>query len=265
MTAAVLVIIPTYQEAATIQETLLRVRASTPEADLLVVDDASPDGTADLAEAVGVAVGGVFVRRRPAKDGLGRAYAEGFRWGLARGYGVVVEMDADGSHDARALPRLLDRCREGADVVIGSRYVFGGSIPNWSWHRRALSRFGNSYASALLGLGVRDATSGFRAYRASLLRRLDLQLVQSGGYCFQVEMTYRAARAGATIAEVPIAFVDRVEGESKMSPGIVAEALWHVTRWGAARLFSSSDQSRQADLPDLAADPSGRHRELAAH
>src|SRR5207248_2258561 len=184
--------------------------------DVLVVDDASPDGTAALAEAIGVEIGGVFVRRRAGKLGLGTAHAEGLRWAVARGYDIVVEMDADGSHDPAAIGRLLGRAAEGADLVIGSRYVVGGSIPDWTRRRRALSRGGNAYA-------------------ATLLRRLDLTRVQSGGYCFQIEMTYRAARAGAAIAEVPIAFVDRSVGESKMSGRIVAEALLHVTRWGAAR------------------------------
>ena len=199
------------------------------------MDDASPDGTADLVRSVAADRGGISVLRRDAKEGLGPAYAAGFQWGLGRGFDKLVEMDADGSHDPGCLPRLLARCDESADLVIGSRYADGGSVEDWRWHRRALSRFGNLYASAMLGLGVRDATSGYRAYRASLLERIDLTDVQSSGYCFQIELTYRAARAGATIAEEPISFTDRAAGESKMAASIVGEAFWHVTRWGAGR------------------------------
>lgn len=228
----VLVVLPTYQEAANIAEILRRLRTAAPEADVLVVDDNSPDGTAALAEEVGREVGGVRVLRRPKKAGLGSAYREGFRRGLAEDYEVLVEMDADLSHDPAALPALLAAVADGADLAIGSRYVPGGSIPNWSWHRRALSRWGNRYASAVLGLTVRDATSGYRAYRASVLSKLDLDTVRADGYGFQIEMAYRVARLGGSIREVPICFTDRVRGTSKMSGRIVAEALALVTWWG---------------------------------
>jgi dolichol-phosphate mannosyltransferase len=230
------VIIPTYNEAETIQPTLAAVRDSAPAAHVLVVDDGSPDGTAELVRSVADSRGGISVLPRAEKEGLGPAYAAGFQWGLERGFDKLVEMDADGSHDPACLPRLLARCDQSADLVIGSRYAEGGSVHDWGWHRRALSRAGNVYASALLGLGVRDATSGYRAYRASLLERIDLDGVKSSGYCFQIELTYRAARAGATIAEEPIVFTDRAAGHSKMAAGIVGEAFWHVTRWGASRL-----------------------------
>ena len=234
--AGAVVIIPTYNEAEAIRPTLEAVRDAAPEAHVLVVDDASPDGTADVVRDVATARGEISILPRPGKSGLGPAYAAGFEWALRRGFDPLIEMDGDGSHDPNCVPRMVARCRDTADLVIGSRYADGGSIADWRWHRRALSRMGNVYASAMLGLGVRDATSGFRAYRASLLERIDLGDVQSSGYCFQIELTYRAARAGATIAEEPISFTDRAAGKSKMAAGIVGEALWHVTRWGARRL-----------------------------
>lgn len=228
----VLVVLPTYQEAANIAEVLRRLRAAVPAADVLVVDDNSPDGTARLAEQVGEEVGGVVVLRRPGKAGLGSAYREGFHRGLAEGYEALVEMDADLSHDPAALPALIDAVADGADLAIGSRYVPGGSIPNWSWHRRALSRWGNRYAAWALRLPVRDATSGFRAYRAAAVAKVDLDTVRADGYGFQIEMAYRVAGLGGTIVEVPISFTDRVRGASKMSSRIVAEALALVTWWG---------------------------------
>ncbi len=227
-----LVVIPTYQEAANIQEVVRRVRAALPESHVLVVDDASPDGTAGLAAAVGDDIGGVDVLRRPAKAGLGSAYRDGFAWGLERHFDVLVEMDADLSHDPAALPRLLGAILDGADLAIGSRYVPGGSIPRWSWYRRALSRYGNRYASAVLGLGVSDATSGYRAYRAEVIRKLDPATLRADGYGFQIETAYGVRQIGGEIHEVPIAFSDRAWGTSKMSVRIVAEALGLVTWWG---------------------------------
>jgi dolichol-phosphate mannosyltransferase len=232
----VLVVLPTYNESANIDHVLRRIRQSVPEATVLVVDDGSPDGTAGLAETLGKEIGGIEVLRRHRKSGLGSAYRAGFRWGLDHGYDACVEMDADLSHEPEALPSLLDALVGPVEVVVGSRYVPGGSIPNWAWHRRLLSRGGNLYASALLGLGVADSTSGFRVYAASVLRRIDLDAVRADGYGFQIEMTHRARQAGAEVAEVPIRFVDRVEGESKMSTFIVVEALGLVTWWGAQRL-----------------------------
>ncbi|MGH9278843.1 MAG: polyprenol monophosphomannose synthase [Acidimicrobiales bacterium] len=227
-----LVVLPTYEEAENIAEVLRRVKAATPGAHVLVVDDSSPDGTAEIAKAAGHELGGVDVKVRPGKAGLGSAYREGFREGLEQGYDVLVEMDSDLSHDPAALPSLLRAVESGADLVIGSRYVPGGSIPHWPIHRRSLSRWGNRYAAYLLGLSVRDSTSGFRAYRADMLRRVDLDSVRADGYGFQIEMAYRVSDLGGTIAEVPIEFTDRVRGNSKMSSRIIGEALALVTWWG---------------------------------
>jgi dolichol-phosphate mannosyltransferase len=245
------VVVPTYNEFATIEEVLRRVRAAAPDADVLVVDDASPDGTADLAEKVGADVGGVFVLRREAKQGLGRAYLAGFRWGLDRGYEALVEMDADLSHNPAVIPHLLDALAF-SDLVIGSRYVRGGGIPRWSMHRRLLSKVGNAYSAWMLDVAVADLTSGFRAFRAELLHDLPLDQISAGGYGFQIEMAYRSAAAGARISEVPIRFVDRVEGDSKMSWRITLEALWLVTRWGIVRRRKRWDarHSRPADRSD---------------
>ena len=235
----VLVVLPTYNESENIDHVLRRIRTSLPSASVLVVDDGSPDGTADLAEIVAKELGNIDVMRRAGKSGLGSAYRAGFAWGLDRGFDACIEMDADLSHEPEALPSLIAPLTEGRELVIGSRYVPGGVIPNWAWHRRLLSRGGNIYASTLLGLGVADATAGFRAYAAPLLRRLDLDAIRAEGYGFQIEMTYAARRAGAPIVEVPIRFVDRVEGESKMSTFIVVEALALVTLWAVQRLFGS--------------------------
>jgi dolichol-phosphate mannosyltransferase len=239
-----LVVLPTYQEAENVPVVLRELRSVAQGVDVLVVDDGSPDGTADIAEAVGAELGGIFVLRRTEKRGLGDAYRAGFAWGLARGYGALVEMDADGSHDPAAVPVLLEGLNR-ADLVIGSRYVPGGSIPAWAWHRRVLSRAGNRYSSALLGLGVTDLTSGFRAYRADILGKVGLDEVRAGGYGFQIEMAFRVAREGGRIEETPIRFVDRTRGESKMSLRITAEALVLVTGWGIRRLAQG-----QKTVPD---------------
>ena len=229
----VLIVLPTYQEATNIVTVLQRIRAAVPTAEVLVVDDNSPDGTADLAEATAREIGGVDVLRRPGKAGLGSAYRAGFAHGLAAGADVLVEMDADLQHDPAALPSLLRPALAGeADLVIGSRYVPGGSIPDWPFHRRALSRWGNRYAAAMLGLDVADTTAGFRAYRAEMVRKLELETVSTDGYGFQIDMTYRVTRAGGRIIEVPIAFTERVRGKSKMSGRIIVEALVAVTWWG---------------------------------
>ncbi len=232
--------LPTYDEADNIETVLRRVRSALEGVNVLVVDDGSPDGTADIAERVGKEIGGVEVMRRSAKSGLGTAYRAGFGWGLARGYEALVEMDSDLSHDPDALPLLVDPLTQGAELVIGSRYVPGGSIPNWAVHRRALSRAGNVYAAAMLGMEVSDLTSGYRAYAASVLRRVDLDRARADSYGFQIEMAHKAAMAGATIEEVPIRFVDRVEGRSKMSTYTVVEALALVTWWGLRRLVGSA-------------------------
>jgi dolichol-phosphate mannosyltransferase len=246
----VLVVVPTYNEAENIDRVLRRVRGAMSEATVLVVDDGSPDGTADLAELLGKELGDIEVMRRHGKSGLGSAYRAGFRWGLDRGFDAFVEMDADLSHEPEALPDLVGALSGGCELAVGSRYVPGGVIPNWAWHRRLLSRGGNVYASSLLGLGVSDSTSGFRAYASTVLRRIELDRIRADGYGFQIEMTYEAKRAGATVVEVPIRFVDRVEGESKMSAIIVVEALALVTWWGLKRLAENA-RGRPVDTRDV--------------
>jgi dolichol-phosphate mannosyltransferase len=228
----VLVVIPTYQEAENIGVVLEQVREAVPDASVLVVDDNSPDGTADLADTFAAEHGGVSVLRRPGKAGLGSAYRAGFGWGLERGFDAMVEMDADLSHDPGSLPRLLDALEAGADLVIGSRYVPGGAVPNWPTHRLLLSKWGNRYVNIVLGLPVRDATAGFRTYTAETLAHIDLGKVRADGYAFQIEMAYTVDQGGGRIVEVPIAFTDRVRGTSKMSGRIVVEAMVLVTWWG---------------------------------
>ena len=232
----VLVVLPTYNESENIERVVRRIRRALAAATVLVVDDGSPDGTADMAEQLGKELGNVEVLRRHEKSGLGSAYRAGFRWGLERGFDVCVEMDADLQHEPEALPDLVAPISRGHGVVIGSRYVKGGSIPDWSWHRRLLSRWGNIYASIVLGLGVTDSTAGFRAYSASVLESIDLDRIRAEGYGFQIEMTYRARQGGASVVEVPIRFLERMDGESKMSMFIVVEALGLVTWWGVQRL-----------------------------
>jgi dolichol-phosphate mannosyltransferase len=236
VTGRVLLIVPTYNEASTVRKMVERVRTAVPHADVLVVDDNSPDGTGQIADRLAELDAHVHVLHRPAKAGLGAAYVAGFRWGLDRGHDVLVEMDADGSHQPEELPRLL-AALEGADLVLGSRYVPGGRVVNWPWHREMLSRGGNVYTRLALGVPLRDATGGYRAFRADALRRLDLDDVASQGYCFQVDLAWRAVRSGLRVVEVPITFVERVEGTSKMSSAIVLEALVRVTGWGVARRF----------------------------
>jgi dolichol-phosphate mannosyltransferase len=225
-------VLPTYNEAENIAEILRRVRAVVPQAGILIVDDSSPDGTADIARAMAGEVGDLDILSRPGKSGLGSAYRDGFKWGRERGFEVLMEMDSDFSHDPADIPRLLKGIDEGADLVIGSRYVPGGAIPHWPWHRRALSRYGNRYSAAMLRLDVRDLTAGYRAYRTEIVERIDIDAVRAEGYGFQVEMTYFVARAGGRIVEVPVKFVDRVRGTSKMSSAIVVEAMGLVTWWG---------------------------------
>lgn len=227
-----LVVLPTYDEAVNIAEVLGQVRAAAPEVDILVVDDNSPDGTADLARAAAEELGQIDVEVRAQKDGLGNAYRHGFRIGIERGYEVLMQMDADLSHDPEAVPSLLAAVDAGADAVIGSRYVPGGSIPHWPWYRRAMSKYGNSYACTVLGMSVRDATSGFRAYRVEVLREIDVDSTRAKGYGFQIETAYRVQRAGQKLGEVPITFTDRVRGYSKMSLTVAAEELLLVTWWG---------------------------------
>lgn len=227
----VAVLIPTYNERDNLPGIVARVRAAVPAADVLVLDDSSPDGTGELADAMAAEDGHVHVLHRPAKQGLGMAYLAGFEWALERGYDAVVEMDADGSHQPEQLPALLAAADE-ADVVIGSRWVRGGAVRNWPAHRKVLSVGANLYTKAMLGMRVNDATAGYRVYRTSALRAMGLQGVESQGYCFQVDLTLRAVRAGLTVVEVPITFVEREVGVSKMGRDIIREALTNVTRWG---------------------------------
>jgi len=227
---ATLVCVPTYNEAGNIAEVLTRTRRASPDASILVIDDGSPDGTADAASELAEQLGGIEVMRRAAKAGLGRAYMAAFAWGLERGFDVLVEMDADLSHDPAALPDLERTVASGADLAIGSRYVPGGATVGWAVHRRVLSRGGNLYASTILRLPVRDLTSGFRAYAGTALRSVDFAKARADGYGFQIEMALAVARSGGVIREIPITFTERVSGESKMSSRIAAEALVVVTR-----------------------------------
>ena len=228
------VVIPTFNEVDNLEDVVARVRRCAPEVDLLVVDDGSPDGTGDLADRLAAADPHVRVVHRRTKEGLGAAYVEGFRVALAAGYDVIGEMDADGSHQPEQLPGLLAAIQD-ADLVIGSRWVPGGSVVNWPWHRRALSRAGNLYTRALLGIDVRDATAGFRLFRRRTLETIGLDRVQSLGYVFQVELVYRALEAGLRVREVPIEFVERERGDSKMTPEVARESLVRITRWGLAQ------------------------------
>ncbi|MGY2084787.1 polyprenol monophosphomannose synthase [Blastococcus sp. SYSU DS0539] len=231
MSERVLVIIPTYNEIENLERVLERLHASVPDADALVVDDGSPDGTGALADKLAIADPRVHVLHRTEKAGLGRAYVAGFGWARERGYDVLVEMDADGSHAPEQLPDLLAALAD-ADLVLGSRYVDGGRVEDWPVHRLLLSRVGNRYTRWVLRLPLRDATGGFRAARAELIDRLPFDEVASEGYCFQVDWAWRALRSGARITEVPITFTERALGRSKMSGSIVREAWARVTVWG---------------------------------
>jgi len=229
----VLVITPTYDEAPNIEEMLRRTRAAMPDADILVVDDNSPDGTAAVAGRVAEELGHIEVLVRGEKEGLGVAYRAGLAVGIENGYEVICHLDADLSHDPAVLPVLVDTLVAGhADLVIGSRYVPGGSIPHWPLYRRGLSRVGNFYAGAVLGTSVRDNTSGFRAYRAEILKDIDYASTRAKGYGFMIETAYRVWLAGGRVLEAPIAFTDRVRGYSKMTLMVAAEELLLVTWWG---------------------------------
>lgn len=227
-----LVIIPTYNEIESLGTLLGRVRQIVPSADVLIVDDSSPDGTGELADELAALDPSVSVIHRPVKNGLGRAYLEGFRFGIGNGYRFIVEIDADGSHDPAELPAMISCARDGADLVLGSRWVPGGSVLNWPWIRRAISHSGNSYARWVLGSHIRDLTSGFRVFRSSALETLELESIASQGYCFQIELAWLMERRGLLIEEYPIIFVERAVGRSKMHLGIVVEALARVTLWG---------------------------------
>jgi dolichol-phosphate mannosyltransferase len=241
----VLVCTPTYIEAANIGELLHRVRDALPEADILVLDDNSPDGTADVAEKVAAEIGGVEVLRRPSKRGLGDAYRAGFAVGVARGYDVVVQIDADLSHDPAVLPQLIGALERGADLSIGSRYVPGGSTPYWPWRRRALSRYGNIYTLFMLRTNVHDNSAGFRAYKLDTLKAIEFETTRAKGYGFQIELAYRVARWGGRVDEVPITFTDRVRGTSKMSLAVMAEEMLLISWWGVRDRIRAARQRRR--------------------
>jgi dolichol-phosphate mannosyltransferase len=242
---------PTYNERQNLESIVTRIRAAAPDVDLLVVDDNSPDGTGKIADELAEANPHVHVLHRTEKAGLGKAYIAGFGWALDRGYAVIMEMDADGSHQPEHLPSLIGAVQgeQGADLAIGSRWVRGGKVVNWPKSREALSRGANIYIRLMLGMGVRDATAGFRAYRAQTLRTISLDKVESAGYCFQIDLTIRVAQAGLKIVEVPITFVERENGVSKMSNAIIMEAFWRVAQWGtASRLRRLRKRSRGSHL-----------------
>jgi dolichol-phosphate mannosyltransferase len=227
----VLVIVPTYNESDNIERIVTRVHSTQPDVHVLIVDDASPDGTGKIADTMAEHDDRIHVIHRSGKAGLGTAYVAGFGWGLDRDYDVLVEMDADGSHAPEQLPRLL-AALSSADLVLGSRWVPGGAVVNWPRRREALSRAANFYTRMALGIGLHDATGGYRAYRREVLEGIDYAVATSQGYCFQIDLAWRAVRAGFRVVEVPITFADRERGESKMSGVIVREAYWRVTEWG---------------------------------
>jgi len=230
----VLVVIPTYNERENLGPIVARLHDALPEAHALVVDDGSPDGTGQLADEMAAADERVHVMHRTEKAGLGAAYVAGFGWALDRDYGVVVEMDADGSHAPEDLPRLLDALTD-ADLALGSRYVPGGRVVNWPKYRELISRGGGLYSRVALGAKIRDITGGFKAFRREVLEKINITSVASQGYCFQIDLTWRTIEAGFEVVEVPITFTERAVGESKMSGSIVREALWRVTKWGVRR------------------------------
>jgi dolichol-phosphate mannosyltransferase len=229
----IVMVVPTYNEAQNLPWIVGRLLDAVPAADVLVVDDGSPDGTGEVAEKLAAEDARVSVVHRTEKAGLGAAYLHGFAVALERGYDVVGEMDADGSHQPEQLPRLLEALRD-ADLVIGSRWVPGGSVVNWPWTRKALSVGGNVYARLALGIPVRDVTAGYRVFRRSTLEAIDLGSVESSGYCFQADLAWRTVQAGLRVVEVPIEFVERVRGESKMDRAVATESLTRITRWGLA-------------------------------
>lgn len=234
----VLVVIPTYNESDNVRVIVDRLRRAVPAAHVLIADDNSPDGTGEVADELAAADTQVHVLHRPGKQGLGAAYLAGFAWAREQGYDAVVEMDADGSHAPEELSRLLDALAE-ADAVLGSRWIKGGVVSNWPLRRLMLSRGANLYTRLALGIPVKDATGGYRAYRLATLDKIDESLVVSQGYCFQIDLAWRTYRDGLRVVEVPITFADRERGVSKMSSAVMSEALWRVAVWGVqARLTS---------------------------
>ncbi|MEV0349734.1 polyprenol monophosphomannose synthase [Nonomuraea sp. NPDC050680] len=232
----ILIVIPTYNERDNLPLITERVRKALPDVHVLVVDDNSPDGTGDIADELAGKDDHVHVLHRAGKEGLGAAYIAAFRWGLDEGYNVLVEMDADGSHQPEELHKLLEAVSDGADLSIGSRWVPGGKVVNWPVSRELLSRGANIYTRLMLGMSVRDATAGFRVYRAATLEKIGLADVESQGYCFQVDLTLRTTRHGLRVVEVPITFVERTVGTSKMSSRVMAESFWRIAVWGLSGL-----------------------------
>jgi dolichol-phosphate mannosyltransferase len=245
-TESLLVVVPTYNERDSLPPIVRRVHAAVPGAHVLVVDDASPDGTGELADQLAAGDPRIRVLHRGGKNGLGAAYLAGFGWALRHGYRTVVQMDADGSHPPESLPAMLDELTD-ADLVIGSRYVPGGTVVNWPKRREWLSRGGNLYSRLALRVPIRDITAGYRAFRHDVLAELELDDVDSQGYCFQIDMAWRAVQAGFRVSEVPITFTEREHGYSKMSGFIVREALWRVTRWGLRSRLGSGEEGRPRD------------------
>ena len=236
----VAVVLPTYNESENIAGLLTQLRTVLPDGRLYVVDDNSPDGTGEIAERCAVELGGIEVLHRPGKQGLGSAYRQGFTHVIAQGVDVVVSMDVDFSHDPLAIPAMLAEIESGSDAVIGSRYVSGGGTKNWPLHRRLLSRWGNLYTGAVLGVKVRDCTSGFRAYRSSALAAIAPETTKAEGYAFLSELVVRLSRRGLKISEVPILFIDRENGTSKMSGRIIIESMLLVTRWGISHRLNQT-------------------------
>jgi dolichol-phosphate mannosyltransferase len=257
MNESIVVVLPTYNERENLEGMVRRLRSSVPDAQLLIVDDGSPDGTGVLADQLAASDPAVSVLHRPAKQGLGAAYLAGFAWALESGFDVIVESDVDGSHQPEQLPGLL-AALDGNDIVVGSRWVRGGGIVNWPLSRHLISRGGSFYARALLRLRERDVTGGFRVFRATALRTIGLGRIDSLGYCFQIEMLWRAERAGLRIAEVPITFIERVNGVSKMTGNIAGEAMLRVTVWG---LHELADRLRGRGVATVPA--SARHKAAA--
>jgi dolichol-phosphate mannosyltransferase len=245
-TESLLVVIPTYNERDNLPRIVRRAHAAVPGAHVLVVDDASPDGTGELADQLAAGDARIRVLHRDGKNGLGAAYLAGFGWALGHGYRTVVQMDADGSHPPESLPAMLDELAD-ADLVIGSRYVPGGTVVNWPKRREWLSRGGNLYSRLALRVPIRDITAGYRVFRHDVLAELDLDDVDSQGYCFQIDMAWRTVQAGFRVSEVPITFTEREHGYSKMSGFIVREALWRVTRWGLRSRLSPGEEGRPRD------------------
>ncbi|MBP0456810.1 polyprenol monophosphomannose synthase [Streptomyces montanisoli] len=256
----ILVVVPTYNEAGNITSVTTRLRAAVPGADVLIADDDSPDGTGRIADELAESDERVHVLHRPGKRGLGAAYVAGFRWGIERGYDVLVEMDADGSHRPEELPRLLAALDAGADVALGSRWVEGGSVVNWPRSRQWLSRGGSAYSRWLLGLPHRDVTGGYRALRTRVVAGLGLDAIRSQGYCFQIDLLRRASAREASIVEVPITFVEREIGTSKMNRAIVAEAVWRVAVWGTLRRLSRPASAGRGRKDAVSRGPGGPRR-----